>query len=55
MAVESPMVTATAIDATEYPDLVQRYNVNGVPKTVINDRVEILGAAPEEELVTAIC
>jgi glutaredoxin-like protein len=55
MAVESPMVSATAIDATEFPDLVRRYNVNGVPKTIINDSVEIMGAAPEEEVVTAIC
>lgn len=55
VAVESAFVTATAIDATEYPDLVRRYNVNGVPKTVINDTIEIMGAAPEEELVTAIC
>ncbi len=55
MAVDSPLVNATAIDATEYPDLVRRYNVNGVSKTVINDSIEIMGAAPEEELVTAIC
>jgi glutaredoxin-like protein len=55
MAVDSPLVSATAIDATEFPDLVRRYNVNGVPKTVINDSIEIMGAAPEEELVTAIC
>ena len=55
MAVDSPLVNATAIDATEFPDLVRRYNVNGVPKTVINDSIEIMGAAPEEELVTAIC
>jgi glutaredoxin-like protein len=55
MAVDSPLVTATAIDATVFPDLVRRYNVNGVPKTVINDSIEIMGAAPEEELVTAIC
>ena len=55
VAVESALVTATAIDATEYPDLVRRYNVNGVPKTVINDTVEIMGAAPEEDLLTAIC
>ena len=55
MAVDSPLVSATAIDAMEFPDLVRRYNVNGVPKTVINDSIEIMGAAPEEELVTAIC
>ncbi|HUP38576.1 MAG TPA: thioredoxin family protein, partial [Vicinamibacterales bacterium] len=36
-AVENPLITAVAIDATEFPDLVRRYNVNGVPKTIIND------------------
>ena len=35
------------IEATEFPDLVQRYQVTGVPKTVVDDRVEILGAQPE--------
>jgi len=54
LAVESPLVSSIAIDATEYPDLVRRYRVNGVPKTVINDAVEIMGAAPEEALVAAI-
>jgi glutaredoxin-like protein len=53
-AIESPMVSTVAIDATEFPDLVRRYNVNGVPKTVINDSVELLGAAPEEDFITAI-
>jgi len=53
-AIESPLVTAVAIDATEFPDLVHRYNVNGVPKTVINDEIELLGAAPEEDFITAI-
>jgi predicted DsbA family dithiol-disulfide isomerase len=43
-----------AIDATEFPDLVRRYHVNGVPKTVINDSLELVGAAPEEDLITAI-
>jgi alkyl hydroperoxide reductase subunit AhpF len=55
MAVESPLVRATAIDATEYPDLVRRYNVNGVPKTVINDTVGIVGVASEDDLIAAIC
>ena len=53
-AIESPLVTSVAIDATEFPDLVRRYNVNGVPKTVINDTVELMGAAPEEDFITAI-
>ena len=55
MAVESAMVNATAIDATQYPDLVRQYNVNGVPKTVINDTVGIVGVASEADLIAAIC
>jgi glutaredoxin-like protein len=54
LAIQSAMITATAIDATEYPDLVRRYNVNGVPKTIINDALEIIGAATEAEVVEAV-
>ena len=53
-AIESDFVTTVAIDATEFPDLVRRYNVNGVPKTVINDARDIMGAAPEEQFVAAL-
>ena len=44
-------VTAYAIEATEYPDLARRYHVTGVPKTIVNDQVEILGAVPEETFI----
>jgi glutaredoxin-like protein len=54
LAIESAQITATAIDATEYHDLVRRYNVNGVPKTIINDALEIIGAATEADLVEAV-
>jgi glutaredoxin-like protein len=53
-AIASPLVSTAAIDATEYPDLVRRYNVNGVPKTVINDSIEIVGAVSEADLARAI-
>jgi predicted DsbA family dithiol-disulfide isomerase len=53
MAIESPHITAVAVEATEFPDLVQRYRINGVPKTVVDERVEILGALPEPDFVTA--
>jgi glutaredoxin-like protein len=53
-AIDSPFVSTVAIDATEFPDLVRRYNVNGVPKTVINDAMEIMGAASEDAFVAAI-
>jgi predicted DsbA family dithiol-disulfide isomerase len=51
MALSSPNITAYAVEATEFPDLARRYQVNGVPKTVVNDTVEILGALPEDAYV----
>ena len=54
LAIEHPEISATCIEAIEYPDLARRFNVNGVPKTIINDRVEILGAVSEAELVREV-
>ena len=51
MALENPNITASVVDATQFPDLVRHYRITGVPKTVVNDRVEILGAQPEEVFV----
>ena len=53
-AIESPLVSTAAIDATEFPDLVRRFNVNGVPKTIVNDEMELMGAAPEGDFIAAI-
>jgi predicted DsbA family dithiol-disulfide isomerase len=54
MALASPHVTAAAVAAVEYPDLVRQYRVTGVPKTVINERTEILGAVPEASFVSQV-
>ena len=54
MAVEFENVTADVIEANEFPDLSRRYGVSGVPKTIINDKVEFTGAVPEEHFVAAI-
>jgi predicted DsbA family dithiol-disulfide isomerase len=51
MAMESPRVTADVIEVQEYPDLASAYRVMGVPKTVINDRVQFTGAVPEDALM----
>ena len=51
MAVESPKITSVIVEAGEYPDLVRKYQVSGVPKTMVNGTVEILGARPEEDFV----
>ena len=51
MAFASPNITSVAVEATEFPDLARKYHVSGVPKTVVNDEVEILGALPEDAFV----
>ena len=53
MAFANPNITAVAIEATEFMDLTRKYQVTGVPKTIVNDTVEILGALPEESFVRA--
>ncbi len=52
MAFVSPQITAVAVEATEFPDLARKYRVTGVPKTVVNDRVEIMGAVPQDMFVS---
>lgn len=47
-------MTSSVIEATSFPDLAQRYQVTGVPKTVVDERVEIMGALPEAEFVARI-
>jgi len=54
LAVENPNIQATCVEATEFMDLSRRYNVTGVPMTVVNDSIEILGALPEDQFVRAI-
>jgi len=47
-AVENDVITGDMVEATEFPHLIQRYAIRGVPKTVINDTVFIEGAVPEQ-------
>ena len=54
MAIEFPNVTADIIEANEFPDLSRAYGVTGVPKTIINDKVEFVGAVPEAHFLSAI-
>jgi glutaredoxin-like protein len=54
MAIESPQIRATCVEATEFMDLSRQYHVTGVPKTIVNGTVEILGAVPEDAFVRAV-
>lgn len=54
MAVASDRVRATAIEATEFPDLSRAYRVMAVPKVIINERIQFEGALPEREFLAAV-
>ena len=47
LAIASDNVTADMVEAIEFPHLSQKYNVMGVPRSVINETVHQEGAAPE--------
>lgn len=44
----NPKFKSDMIEATEFPHLSNKYNVRGVPRTIINENVFIEGAAPEQ-------
>lgn len=54
MAVESEHITADVVEASEFVDLSQRYHVQSVPKTVVNDSVEFVGALPEPRFLQQV-
>ena len=54
LAATSSHVTAVAVDAMEFSDLARRYQVTGVPKTVVNDVIEIIGNKSEDEFVAEV-
>jgi glutaredoxin-like protein len=56
MAMENPqMIRAEGVEATEFPELANRFNVQGVPQTVINAGAGmVVGAVPEQNLLAEI-
>ena len=54
LAMASDLVTASMVEATEFPQLSNRYQVYGVPRTVINDVIHVEGAVPESMLITKL-
>ena len=50
-AIESDKITADSVEVTGYPELARKYNVSSVPKTVVGDAHEFVGAGPESMLL----
>lgn len=54
MAMESDFIHADMVEATEFPHLSNKYDVMGVPRTVINEDIHVEGALPEAALLARL-
>jgi glutaredoxin-like protein len=54
MAYASPNVRADGVESTEFPYLAIKYQVAGVPRTVINEKTHIEGVVPPDIVMQAI-
>ena len=54
MAFENRLVTGDMVEAIEFPHVSNKYQVMGVPRTVINENVFLEGAAPEAMLMAKV-
>ena len=53
-AMMNEKITADKIEAREFMDLAIKYQVTGVPRTIINEKVDLVGAAPEEVFLAKV-
>ena len=51
LAVESDLIRSDMVEVIEFPYLGNKYQVMGVPRTVINETIHIEGAVPEPVLM----
>ncbi|GBC81836.1 hypothetical protein HRbin10_00948 [bacterium HR10] len=54
MAIESEWIRADMVEVSEFPYLITRYQVMGVPLTVVNETTFIEGARPESAFVDEV-
>jgi len=54
MAMASDLVTADCVEAQEFMDLSRAFRVSAVPKTILNDSEELLGAQSEAAFLESV-
>ena len=53
-AIFNDKIISEIVDVNEFEEYAVKYDVSAVPKIVINDKIELLGAQPESKFVEAI-
>jgi len=54
LAIANSNIKADMIEVTEFPYLGNKYNVRGVPKSVINENWSLEGAVPEHIFISKV-
>lgn len=55
MAIENPEhIRADAIEASEFPHLVEKYRIDAVPTVVVNEKVQFEGALPDKDFAEKV-
>jgi predicted DsbA family dithiol-disulfide isomerase len=54
MAIENEHIVSDMVEATEFQELSMRYNVRGVPRTMIGEDFSVEGAMPEAQMVQKV-
>jgi predicted DsbA family dithiol-disulfide isomerase len=54
LASASPKLTADVVEVQEFPDLARKYNIRGVPMTVVGERETLMGNVGAMQLVDAV-
>ena len=53
-AMANDHITADMVEVSEFPDLATKYQVRGVPMSIINDTATVMGSVPEEEFAREV-
>ena len=54
LAMLNENITSDMVEATEFQELSMKYQVQGVPKTVINDSWDVVGGVPPQALMEKV-
>ena len=54
MAFINENIMGDMVEASEFPNLSEKYGVYAVPKIIINDKVEFEGALPEDQFISNV-
>jgi len=54
LAIECPTLRTDIVEISEFPFLMQKYSIMGVPKTIINEKTSIEGLVSEDVFLNKV-